>query len=85
MMTKQNETNNSLSINVDVNTTNLTAKLKVISKHAIALAEELEQMDEMTCPMCNNVLLEENYFADEVLHFSKVECSECGYSKTSPR
>lgn len=36
---------NALTVNVDANTDNLSAKLRVISKHAKALADELEEID----------------------------------------
>jgi MinD superfamily P-loop ATPase len=48
--------NNKVTIDIDVNNKNLVKKLNAIAKHAAALAEELEKIDEDKCPRCNETL-----------------------------
>ena len=44
----------SVTINIEANTSELESKLRVIAKHATALAEDLRKMDEEQCPHCGS-------------------------------
>ena len=65
-----------LSISVDMNTDKLQLKLRAIAKHAEALADELDAIDNMVvCPDCNGSEVCAMYAAGEIYHAS---CNDCG-------
>lgn len=72
-----------LSISIDVNNSNLVRKLNAISKHAKALADELEQIDQSTCPECGEVLNEDTIYANGEIFDKNVYCSSCTYIENS--
>jgi transposase-like protein len=72
---------NKLTIDIDVNNDNLVKKLKAISKHAAALAGELEQIDKDKCPRCDGMLKVNTLHADGVDYQKHFFCEDCGYSK----
>lgn len=63
---------------LDVSTNKFQAKLKAISKHTKALAEELEQIDKTTCPDCGAIGETEEQYADNKLVYQRNVCPECG-------
>jgi MinD superfamily P-loop ATPase len=71
--------NNKLTIDIDVNNKNLVKKLNAISKHAAALAEELEKIDEDKCPRCNETLKVDTLYADGKELQKNFICEDCGW------
>lgn len=67
---------NDIQIGVEVNTDKLQLKLKAIVKHAGALADELDAIDDMKeCPACGS-LEYETFYEDNVLKDN--QCKRCG-------
>jgi transposase-like protein len=73
------EKTSGLSISVDMNSSNLVRKLKVISKHTEALANELEEIDKTTCPNCGSSLNTDALYANGELYRKNVYCTDCRY------
>lgn len=66
-----------LAIEVTAETDNLSAKLRAISKHAAALANELDEIDRDKCPNCGKAMSKTTMYGDGVpsVHY---ECADCG-------
>lgn len=72
-----NNNQKAINIEVDMNTNNLSAKLRAIAKHAEALANELEAIDAAKCPNCGGTLdITTLYSGDEVVDTSAY-CRNC--------
>lgn len=69
-----------ITIDLSMNADKLTAKLRAISKHTAALAEELEQIDRGVCPNCNAVLDVTTAYADGEVYATFSICPKCGYT-----
>lgn len=55
------------------------AKLKAIAKHAGALADELEEIENSEeCPKCGDIMETKRYFADNKLISVSAQCNSCG-------
>ncbi len=69
--------NKGLAIEVSADTDNLSAKLRAISKHAAALANELDEIDRDKCPNCGKAMSKTTMYGDGVpsVHY---ECINCG-------
>lgn len=66
-----------LSISVDMNTDKLQLKLRAIAKHAEALADELNRIDNMIeCPECGGGDVCEMHINNEPTYAS---CNYCGH------
>lgn len=65
-----------LSIEVSADTNNLSAKLRAISKHAAALANELDEIDRAKCPNCGKAMSKTTMYGDGVpsVHYACTEC-----------
>ncbi|WP_272033108.1 hypothetical protein [Oceanobacillus kimchii] len=68
----------SMDIVLDKNT---SAKLRAISKHTAALADELERIDAETCPGCGELCEVTEYHADGMPAHKSYMCHVCGYIK----
>jgi transposase-like protein len=70
-----------LTIDIDVNSKKFAKKLKAISNHAAALAEELEKIDaSMECESCGSVeVFSRTLMADGSVRRKHYSCSECQY------
>lgn len=66
-----------LEITVDANTTNLSAKLKAIAKHAEALANELDTIDAAKCTECGQVMDVSELYTDGVIVDTSTYCVNC--------
>ncbi|QJX63056.1 hypothetical protein HLK66_16270 [Niallia circulans] len=75
-ITDQNKSK-ALAIEVTADTNNLSAKLRAISKHTEALANELDEIDRDKCPNCGKVMSKTTMYGDGVssVHY---ECINCG-------
>lgn len=65
-------------LTVSLQTKNFVRKLKAISKHAKALAEELELIDKETCPNCADDLDIEKIYANGEIYQEIKVCKSCG-------
>ncbi|MGN7938512.1 hypothetical protein [Metabacillus sp. 22489] len=66
-------------ISIDLSTSKLSKKLRAIAKHTSALADELEKIDQSTCPECGNALTEDTIHADGEVLDKNVYCTSCNY------
>lgn len=68
---------------IDVDTSRLQQKLRAMSKHFGALADELKNIDAMKCSKCGSCLLEiEELIATDKLEFQSVRCKSCGHEES---
>ena len=83
MESKTTVINKTMHIGLDMNTDKLQLKLRAISKHLDALADELDSIDNETCNKCGSPdLHEENFYAgDRVVHRT-ITCNSCGYEES---
>lgn len=66
-----------ITIQVSSDTTKLQKQLRAIAKHAEALAEELERIDnDVECPKCGGCEVCEMYANEKLYHAS---CNDCGH------
>ena len=66
-----------VTVEVDMNTNNLSAKLKAIAKHAEALANELDSIDAAKCPSCGSPLDITELYADGKVFDTSAYCGTC--------
>ena len=66
-----------ITIELDMDTNNLSAKLKAIAKHAEALADELDAIDVVRCPICGNDMSTSELFADGESYMEEQYCDSC--------
>lgn len=66
-----------LTIDLDLNTINIQQKLRAISKHAEALADELQEIDKRVCPECENEMDEITAYADNEVAKVMYTCPFC--------
>lgn len=64
--------------NVSINTNKLQDQLRAISKHAEALADELEQIEMEECPDCGARGNKMTVHADDAPVYESYECPNCG-------
>ena len=70
--------NQGITIDVSANTSDLEEKLRVIAKHATALADELKRMDAVKCPECGSSKVEVTTIAgDNKTHDKIIKCKAC--------
>ena len=67
-----------LSVEVSADTDNLSEKLRVISKHTAALANELDEIDRAKCPNCGKRMSRTTICGDgePSIHY---DCYDCKY------
>ena len=63
-----------MSLFVDVNTTKLSLQLKAISKHMVALADDLDRIENETCDCGGDLVL----IKDDSNEVQIKICSDCG-------
>jgi len=68
-----------MELTVDINTENMQRKLRVISSHAEALADELQEIDDSTCPECGSEMDETRAYAGNELTETGYNCEDCDY------
>lgn len=66
-----------ITIDLDMNTNNLSAKLKAITKHAEALANELDAIDAAKCPNCGGTLDITELSIDDKVVDTSAYCGNC--------
>lgn len=71
------EKKSKVSIAVDMNTDSMQRKLRAISKHTEALANELEEIDKDRCPVCGVAIHRTTYFVDGIEANSVTVCPKC--------
>lgn len=69
------------SIEVKLNTSMLKNQLDTITKHITALKEELEELENNSCPSCNEKLTKSTLVVngEEVGHTEN--CDKCGWNQ----
>ncbi|MCM3411241.1 hypothetical protein [Metabacillus litoralis] len=70
------------NITIDLNSKSFARKLRAISKHTEALANELEKIEESTCPGCDGVLIEDVLHSNGEVFANNISCSKCDYIKS---
>ena len=72
--------NTSIKVEVDMDTDMLQLKLRTISKHLTALADELEKIEGERCGKCGSRDVDAHEFsADGKLMYLSKECKSCGH------
>ncbi|MFJ7831788.1 hypothetical protein ACIQXU_16375 [Peribacillus sp. NPDC097284] len=66
-----------VSIDVDMHTDKLQLKLRAISKHTAALADELDEIDKSICPECGDLMERTTFYEDKKVFHSTSICSNC--------
>ena len=66
-----------------MNTDKAQQKLRAIAKHAEALANELDAIDNpIECEECGSKDIEvSSFYVEETPYFECVKCNECGHQK----
>lgn len=65
------------SMGIDLDTDVFQQKLRAISKHAEALADELEYIDKAKCEECGGLMNITNLYADNNVVQEIKECPRC--------
>ncbi|GAB6931603.1 hypothetical protein JCM10914A_55860 [Paenibacillus sp. JCM 10914] len=71
--------NDGISVTLSVNTDLLSLKLRAIAKHATALADDLDKIDEATCSECGGPLDEMTLYAEKIFEHKEYVCNQCGH------
>lgn len=67
---------------IDVDTSRLQQKLRAMSKHFGALADDLESIDTVKCGKCGSCYLNvEELTAGDRVEFRFVRCKSCGHEE----
>ena len=67
-----------ITIELDADMGKLTKKLRVIAKHAEALATELEAIDDTVCPECGDGMECTTMYMDGKVVAEQCTCPNCG-------
>lgn len=60
-----------------------TMKLQTTERHMKALAEELTEIDRLTCPRCSDSIMDEiRLLGDELVVYEERSCPSCGYEES---
>ncbi|MGX7596304.1 hypothetical protein ACWNS2_13815 [Planococcus plakortidis] len=71
--------NQGITIDVSANTSDLEEKLRVIAKHATALADDLKKLDEEKCLECGSKEVEvTRAYGDNDRYEIAITCFNCG-------
>lgn len=73
-----------VAVDIDINTNKLRDKLRAISKHVTALADDLEQIDKSVCPECGGAMETKTYYVEGKVYHSTNECTVCDYREAIP-
>lgn len=65
-----------------LNTTTSISKLRAIADHATSLANQLQEIDELTCPECGEQMKRTFKHADNEVKATKLSCKVCGFNET---
>jgi len=66
-----------VAMGIDLDTSQFKLKLRAISKHTEALANELDAIDAAKCPNCGGTLEISEYYADGVIVDTSAYCGNC--------
>lgn len=70
-------------LSMDLDTSRLQQKLRAMSKHLTALADELDDIDARECSECGGSNLEvEELATDNMLVSRSIRCRSCGHEES---